>query len=205
MFQEFGIALRNLSVDLKARVGPPSDPFTVMKVRVRGSSVTRVGFVIASTGAERARPAFAAISLVRDVVPGQEIGLGSPVYAVSHAPQLVRVRAGETVAKRNIAARGNAQESQSGAARISLAGSLVDFFQRIPDIGESMVPVRNRVVEEFPGQLAELRQHMIETRLVDGIQPVRRSSDRSKAHFPKADLAGQVLKRGRRKAARLVG
>src|SRR5207247_6934334 len=54
------------------------------------------------------------------------------------------------------------------------------------------VPVRNRVVEELPGQLAELRQHMIETRLVDGIQPVRRSSDRSKAHFPKADLAGQV-------------
>src|SRR6266487_6661823 len=84
LFQEFGIALRNLSVDLKARVGPPSDPFTVMKVRVRGSSVTRVGFVIASTGAERARPAFAAISLVRDVVPGQEIGLGSPVYAVFH-------------------------------------------------------------------------------------------------------------------------
>ena len=156
LFQVLRIARRQLAVNLQAGIGPAANPFAVMQVRVRRVAVARVRLVIAAAGAQRTRPAPAAIGLVVDVMLLQKPDLHQPVDAVAHRAQLVRVGAGEAMAQRHVAIGGDAHQPQSRAARIRLADAFVDLFQRVLHVGEAVMPVLQRCFQELGGQRLEL-------------------------------------------------
>src|SRR5256885_12314458 len=82
--EERRVAHRQFAVDLQADVGPAADPLAVVEVRAAGVAVPRVRLVIAAAGAERARPADAAVGLVRDGVLLEKRDLRAAVDPVAH-------------------------------------------------------------------------------------------------------------------------
>src|SRR5262249_53913434 len=101
-----------------------------MQVRMIRGAVAYVRFVIAAAGAERARPARAAVGLVGDVMTLEERNLRVAVDAVAHRAELVRIGAGEAVAERDVAVGRDAEQAEPGAARVGLAHALVDLLER---------------------------------------------------------------------------
>ena len=116
-------------------------------------AVARVRFVIAAAGADRPRPAGAAVGLVGDVVRLEERLLLLPRSMPSRTvPSLCVVGAGEAVTERDVAVGGDAHQAEPGAARIRLAHALVDLLQRLPDVREAVMAVLQRRLEEVVGQ-----------------------------------------------------
>src|ERR1035438_10181661 len=149
--------------------------------------------VVAAAGTERARPALAAIGLIIDVMFFEKPDLYQPIDSIANGPQLVRVRACETMAQRHVAIGGNAHQPQARTARIRFAHALVDFFQRVLDVRESVMAVLERRFQEVCCQRAELLQHSVETRLRDRILRAWRGSNRREPNVPESNLFRQML------------
>src|SRR5256885_7355699 len=156
-----GVAHRQLAVDLQADVGPAANPLTVVQVRVRRVAVARVRLVVAAAGAQRPRPADAAVGLVRDVMLLEKRLLRMPIDAVAHAADLVRVAAGEAMAERDVAVGRDAEQPQPGSARVRLADALVQLLERLLYVREAVVAIGDRRLEVFVGEIAELIEHAI--------------------------------------------
>src|SRR6476646_2130107 len=101
--QELRSTLGERSVDLEAGVRPASNPVAVVQVGLDRRAVARVCFMIAPARTERPGPAGRTVSLVRDVVLGEEVVLTRVIDTAEHGAQLVRVGAGEAMAERNVA------------------------------------------------------------------------------------------------------
>src|SRR5271155_1922016 len=65
----------NGAVDFEASVGPVPDPIAVVEIGMAGIAITDERFMMASAGAQRARPTGRAIVLGIDVAAAQEISL----------------------------------------------------------------------------------------------------------------------------------
>src|SRR5712691_7160873 len=186
------IPLGKLTVDLQAHVGPAADPVAVMQVRPRRLAVPRMGFVVAAAGAERPGPARAAVGFVRDVMLLEERVLRVPVDAVGARPQFVRVGAGEAVTQGDISVGRDAHEPESRAAWKRFAHAFVDLFQRLLDVREAVMPVRDRVLEELVCEIPELAEHVVVALLGNGVTAARRRRHRRKADLPETDLLGEM-------------
>src|SRR5436305_4171671 len=101
--QEFRTALGERSVDFETGIRPAPNPIAVVQVGLGGRSVAGVCFMVAATGAERPCPTGRAVGLVRDVVPNEKVVLTGVVDAVEHRAELVCIRAGESMAQRDVA------------------------------------------------------------------------------------------------------
>src|ERR1017187_727946 len=97
------------------------------------------------------------------------------------------------MAQRHIAICRNAHQPQACAARIRFANSLVDFFQCVLDVRESVMPVFERGLQKVCSQRAELLQHSVETRLLDRILRAWRGSNRREPNVPESNLFRQMF------------
>src|SRR3954447_20024913 len=149
------------AVDRETHVGPPANPLAVVQVRVAGVAVSRVRLVIAPARAQRACPAHAAVGLVRDVVLLEKRRLGAAIDSVADAANFVLVAAGEAMAERHVAVGCDPEQSEAGTARIGFADALVQFLEGLVDVGEAVMTIRDRRLEKFMGQVAELIEHAI--------------------------------------------
>src|SRR5678815_1521688 len=150
--QELRSTLGERSVDLEAGVRPTPNPVAIVQVRLDGRAVARVCFMIAATGAERARPTGRAIRLVRDVMLGEKVILARVVDAVEHRAELVRVGTGEAMTERDVTIRRHAHEAKSGAAWIRFAHSLVQLLERVAHVREAVPPAGERRLKEVRGE-----------------------------------------------------
>src|SRR6476646_3885018 len=155
------IANRQFAVDRETHVGPAANPLAVVQVRVAGVAVSRVRLVVAPARAQRTCPADAAVGLVRDVVLLEKRRLRGAIDAVANAADFVRVAAGEAVAERHVAVGRDAEQPEAGAARVGLADALVQFLEGLVHVREAMMTIRNRGLEEFMREIAELIEHAI--------------------------------------------
>src|SRR5262249_17794821 len=128
-------------VNFQAGVCPTANPLAVVQIGAGRGAVPHVGLVVAAAGAKRARPAAAAIGLVRDGMALQKRSPRASINSIADTPQLVCVRSGESMAERDVAVGRDAQQSQTCAARIRLAHPLVNLLEGVFDVRESMVPV----------------------------------------------------------------
>src|SRR5260370_944179 len=192
LFQVLRIAHGQLGVNLETRVGPSADPFAVVQIRMRGLAVARVGFVVAAAGAQGSRQALGAIRLGGDVMFFEEADLHQPVDAAAHGAQLVLIGTGEAVAQSHVAIGGDAHQSQARAARISFTDALVNLFQRVLHVRESVMPVFQCGFEELLGERLELAEHGVESGFRDRVLAVGRRGDGCEADFPESDLFGEM-------------
>src|ERR1035438_2011819 len=149
--------------------------------------------VVAAAGAEWPRPALAAVGLVINVMFFEKPDLYQPIDSIANGPQLVRVRARETMAQRHVAIGGNAHQPQARAARIRFAHALVDFFQRVFNVRKSVMPVFERCLQKVCSERAELLQHGIETRFRDRILRAWRGSNRREPYVPESNFFREML------------
>ena len=96
------------------------------------------------------------------------------------------------MAQRHVAVGRHSQQAHARPAGIGLAHALVNFFERVLDVRETMVPVLDDVVAEVAGERAELVEHPVESLLADGVLLIRRRRDRREADFPEPELLGEV-------------
>src|SRR5580704_9146907 len=138
LLQKTWIFGRDSPVDFKASVGPVADPIAIVEIGVSRVPVTYKCFVMAATGAQRARPAGVAIVLGADVAAIQEIGLLVAIDAARYMSQRVNVGIDEPVAGSNVAGWSDTDQSQPRAAWMRFVHALAQFSQRITDVRESV-------------------------------------------------------------------
>src|ERR1700676_641964 len=192
MLEEPGIFLGQGAVDFKTRVRPAAYPAAEMKIRVTGVAVAHKGFVMAAAGTEGARPAGVTIQLSLDVAAIQKGGLFLLVDAGSDVSQHVLVGIDETVAWRDVTGRPHADEPETSSAGMRLVHALVEFRERVADVGKAVEFAAQRELQVFLRELAKLREHIVHAGFVDGVQAVRGSGHRSKAYFVKAQIVFQM-------------
>jgi hypothetical protein len=115
-----------------------------------------------------------------------------PVDAVADGAEPVIGGAGEAVAERHVAVRGDAHQPHAGAARVRLARALVDLLERVAHVGEAVVPAGERGLEELVRQRVELVEHASEAVVLDRVSAAVGGGDRREADFAEADLLGEV-------------
>ena len=99
----------------------------------------------------------------------------------------------EAMAERDLAVCGHAHQADARAARIRLRMPVMELLQRLANVREAVMPVLQRRFEKVPGEIAELRQQMIEAAVRDRVITPRRRGNRRKADFPEAELLGEMV------------
>src|SRR5512133_1591272 len=191
--QELRGALGERPVHFQAGVRPTPNPVAVVQVGLGGRAVASVRLVIAAAGAERPRPTRCAIGLVRDVMLGEKVILTRVIDAVEHGAELVRVRAREAMTERHVTVSRDPHESNPGTARIRLAHSLVQLFERIADVRESVPPAGERRLEKIRRERLESAEQRLKAFVLNRVLSLPRCRDRREADLPEPDLLEEML------------
>ena len=134
MLKKFRIASGDLAINLQTDMRPSANPITVMQVRAPRVAVTDVCFVITTARTDGPRPAGVAFGFAMNAAAFKEICLNLAVNACREMTQLVRVGINETMARRDVARRGHAEQSQPRAAGVRFADAGVQLLQRVVDV-----------------------------------------------------------------------
>src|SRR2546430_3187531 len=127
-----------------------------MQVRAARIAVARMRLVVAAAGAERPRPADGAVGLVGDVVLLEKGQLRAAIDSVADGADLVRIAAGEPMTERHVAVGRDAEQPETRAARVGLAHALVQLLERLADVREAVMTIRDRRFEVLVREIAEL-------------------------------------------------
>src|SRR5437879_5685661 len=87
-----------------------------MQIGPTRAAVPRVRLVGATAGTQRPCPAAVTIGLVVDVMCLEKLRLNAPIDAVLHVAKLMRIRASEAMAERDISVGRDTQQPETGAA-----------------------------------------------------------------------------------------
>src|ERR1700730_16640409 len=104
-----------------------------------GIAIADERLVMASTGAERPRPALVAVVLGVDISSCEEIVLFFPVNAGGHVTQDVLIRVDKAVAGRDVPRLAHADHAQPSATGKGFVYPLVQLGKRVADVGETVV------------------------------------------------------------------
>ena len=83
-------------------------------------------------------------------------------------------------------------QAEARAARIRLGVAVMNLLQRLADVRETVMTILQRRCEEVAGEIAELRQQVIESAVANRVIAPRRRRHRREADFPEAELVGEV-------------
>ena len=122
----------------------------------------------------------------------QKIALLLAIDAGRDVAQRVRIGIDETVAGRDIARRPHAHQSQTRAAGMRLIHALIQFRDRVADVGEAVHLAAQRIFQPLVGENVKLFQHAVHAFLVDGVQAVGRGGHGRKADLVKAEILFQM-------------
>ena len=189
---ETRILSRDRAVDLQTGIGPVPDPIAVVQIGMAGVSVAHKRFVMAAAGAQRPRPARVAIVLRADVAAVEEIVLLFASMPVEMCPSACVSESTKRWHGAMSPERSDAQQTQARAAGMRLVDALAQLGQGVADIRESVHFAAQRILQILVGQHVELFQHAVHARLVDGVQPIGRRSDRREADFVEAEILLQM-------------
>src|SRR5271155_4422429 len=96
------------------------------------------------------------------------------------------------MAQADVPAGADTQQAESGAARIRLADTGMQFFQRVADVTETVLPPFDRVIAIFHGELGETAQDAIHLLRPNGIQPVGARGSGRKTDRVETQFGGQM-------------
>ena len=106
--------------------------------------------------------------------------------------QRVRIGIDEAMAGRDVARRTDAHQAETGAAGMRFVDALVQLGQRVADVGEAVQFAAQREFEIFVGEHLKLLEHAVHAALVDGVEPVGRSGDRSESDLVESQIVLQM-------------
>ena len=70
--------------------------------------------------------------------------------------------------------------------------TVMQLLQRLANVREAVMAILERRLEEIAGQIAELRQQVIEAAVGNRVVAARRGRHRREADFPEAEFLGEV-------------
>ena len=180
-------------VDLQAGFSPVADPVAVMQIGVAGIAVAHECLVVAAARAQRTSPAAMAVVLGVDMTFFKEILLFAAIKAGRDMSKGMIVGIGETMTRRQVARRPDAEQSEARAARVRLVHALQELADGFTDVREAMHLAIDGVFEPFVGERVELIDHAFHRVLAHGVLLIRRGRDRCKTNLVEPELMFQVM------------
>src|SRR5277367_661050 len=104
-----------------------------------GIAIADERLVMASTGAERPRPALVAVVFGVNISSSQEIILFFPVDAGGHVTQDMLIGIDEAMAGRDVPGRADANHAQTSAAGKGFVYPLVQLRKRVAHVGKTVM------------------------------------------------------------------
>src|SRR5712672_1290889 len=92
----------------------------------------------------------------------------------------------------DVAGRSDAEQAEASSTGIRLVHTLMQFRERIADVGETVQLAAKGKGKVFLRQFAELREDVIHARHTDGIQAIGGRGYGSEAHFVETEMVFQV-------------
>src|SRR5215475_10483580 len=110
------------------------------------------------------------------------------IDAIEYAAELVLVRSREAVTERNVTVRRYAHEPEPRAARIRFTHPLVNFFEGVAHVRESMAAFCKCRLEKLGGERLETAKQLLKSLVLDGVLALPRRRHRRESDLPEAKL-----------------
>ncbi len=137
-----------------------------------GIAVTHKRLMVAAARANRASPTGMAIVFRVDVAAAEKVPLLLAVHARGDMAECMLIRIDETVARRNVAGGTDADQAQTGPARVRLADALMQLSERIANVGEAVHLAAQGKFEVLVRQDVELIEYAVHAAVIDRVQAV---------------------------------